>query len=208
MWRPGAAQGGQTVAVILVTRKWNGLWNGKALQIILKQILLQWWAGRSVWVHGLRLTFTLHHRAELLNACATMAGNEDCWVHDTVASTVPKFWHQRVTTNMASKTLAFSFVFVESHFLGLLNNLVWQIQLLEFWLPRSQIKWFDYCLSFGYLGFPPQIKIIYGPHLSENLNHIQNVLPLVDVLSCRQSRASRSPFVILHLSSMIFLLYG
>ena len=48
----------------------------------------------------------------------------------------------------------------------------------------------DYCLSFGYLGFPPQIKIIYGPHLSENLNHIQNVLPLVDVLSCRQSRAS------------------
>ena len=65
----------------------------------------------------------------------------------------------------------------------------------------------DY-LSFGYLGFPPQIKIIYGPHLLENLNHIQNVLPLVDVLSCRQSTASRSRFVILHLPSMIFLLYG
>ena len=58
----GAAQGtGQTVPAILVTRKWNGLWNGKALQIILKQILLQWWAGRSVWVHGLGLTFTPHH---------------------------------------------------------------------------------------------------------------------------------------------------
>ena len=74
--------------------------------------------------------------------------------------------------------------------------------------------YFDYCLSFGYLGFPPQtqIKIIYGLrasfHLLENLNHSKRFLPLVDVLSCRQSRASRSPFVILHLSSMIFLLYG
>ena len=64
----------------------------------------------------------------------------------------------------------------------------------------------------GILAFSPQIKIIYGLrasfHLLENLNHSKRFLPLVDVLSCRQSRASRSPFVILHLSSMIFLLYG
>ena len=82
----GAAQGaGQTVPAILVTRKWNGLWNGKALQIILKQILLQWWAEEVYEVTGWDWPSLPIIQAALLNAdCATMAGNEKCWVHDTV----------------------------------------------------------------------------------------------------------------------------